>query len=75
MFEQSLEMFERRVFAFGQRKFVPGFAMRQIMRDIANEPGPPDRGTADHHRIGAGSCQHRRRVGQARAIAIRDHRD
>jgi len=54
--------------------FRPGFALRQVMGNIANEPRPPDRGTADHHRIARGLRKHRRRVREARAIAIRDHR-
>ena len=47
--------------------------MRQKMRDLADEPRPPHRGTADHHGIGAGLRQHRSGVREARTIAIRGH--
>src|SRR2546430_10347179 len=74
-FEQSLVMFERRAFALSRRRFGAGFAMRKVIGDIANEPGPPDRGAADHHRVRAGLRQNRRRVRKARTIAIRGHRN
>src|SRR5437762_2786944 len=69
------KMRDNRGMRLGDRWRRKANAMVEEMRDLAEDPGPALRGTADHDRIGAGFHQHARRLLRRVDVAVGDHRN